>query len=61
MLVGGGVETVGGPNGFIHVGGGVEWRFTPNLGIFGEVTYAWVDNLDNNENLTAKVGLRVAY
>jgi hypothetical protein len=60
-LLGGGVETVDGTSGFLHVGGGLEWRFTPNLGIFAEVTYAWVENLDKNENLTAKVGMRVAY
>jgi opacity protein-like surface antigen len=62
LLVGGGIEAVNGNNSFFHVGAGLEYRLTSNLGLFGEFTYAWVDNSpDDNENLTAKVGVRVAY
>lgn len=60
-LVGGGLEAADGTNGFLHVGGGLEWRLTSNLGLFGEVTYAWVNSMDDNNNLTAKVGVRVVY
>lgn len=60
-LVGGGLEAADGTNGYFHAGGGLEWRITNNVGIFGEVTYAWVDSMAENNNLTAKLGVRVAY
>ncbi len=60
-IIGGGVEAVDGTDGFFHLGGGLEYRFTQNFAIFGECTYAWVDNADNNNNLTVKAGVRVSY
>ena len=61
LIAGGGIEAVDGNNWFWHVGGGLEYRFTQNFAIFSECTYSWVDNPDNNNNLTVKAGVRVSY
>ncbi len=31
-----------------HAGGGIEYRFTPNIGIFTDARYEWVDGSRNN-------------
>jgi hypothetical protein len=61
-LVGGGVEVVNGSHSLIHLGGGLEYRITPTIGIFTEATYGWVFFPDErDENLTIKLGVRYAY
>jgi hypothetical protein len=50
-----------------HVGGGVEYRFTPHIGIFGEADYNWVSGGNHNFNSGVKdfvqvnFGLRYAF
>jgi len=60
-IIGGGIEAVDHTDGFFHVGGGLEYRITTHVAIFGECTYAWVDSEENNRNLTAKAGVRISY
>jgi hypothetical protein len=43
-----------------HVGGGLEYRFTPHIGIFGEVGYVF-PNLSNNNFVQTNFGLRFAF
>jgi hypothetical protein len=43
-----------------HVGGGLEYRFTPHIGIFGEVGYVF-PNLSNNNFIQSNFGLRYAF
>ena len=43
-----------------HVGGGLEYRFTPNIGIFGEVGYVF-PNLSDNNFVQVNFGLRYAF
>jgi hypothetical protein len=43
-----------------HVGGGLEYRFTPNIGIFGEIGYDF-PNLANNNFIQTNFGLRYAF
>jgi hypothetical protein len=43
-----------------HVGGGLEYRFTPNIGIFGELGYDF-PNLANNNFIQTNFGLRYAF
>lgn len=63
-VVGGGLDiqsyTAG--QGFGHVGGGVEYRFTENIGIFSDARYIYsgVAGLANN-NLMWRYGLRFAF
>jgi hypothetical protein len=37
-----------------HVGGGLEYRFTPHIAIFGEATYNWVGGGQHNFNSSVK-------
>ena len=41
-------------------GGGLEYRFSPHIGLFGETTYNVVDGSSNNF-LQANSGLRFAF
>ena len=43
-----------------HFGGGLEYRFTPHIGIFGEVGYDLVNGASNNF-LQTNFGLRYAF
>jgi hypothetical protein len=43
-----------------HVGGGLEYRFTPHIGIFGELGYVF-PNLSNNNFIQSNFGLRYAF
>jgi hypothetical protein len=43
-----------------HVGGGLEYRFTPNIAIFGELGYDF-PNLANNNFIQTNFGLRYAF
>src|SRR5271166_4696212 len=43
-----------------HIGGGLEYRFTPNIGLFGEVGYDFPNGASNNFVQT-NFGLRYAF
>jgi hypothetical protein len=43
-----------------HAGGGLEYRFTPHIGIFGEIGYVF-PNLSNNNFIQTNFGLRYAF
>ena len=43
-----------------HVGGGLEYRFTPHIGIFGEIGYVF-PNLSSNNFIQTNFGLRYAF
>jgi len=43
-----------------HVGGGLEYRFTPNIGLFGEVGYDFPNGASNNF-VQVNFGLRYAF
>jgi hypothetical protein len=43
-----------------HVGGGLEYRFTPHIGIFGEIGYDF-PNLASNNFIAVNFGLRYAF
>ena len=43
-----------------HVGGGLEYRFTPHIGLFGEVGYDF-PNLSHNNFVQCNFGLRWAF
>lgn len=58
ILAGGGVQTDGVTVGSWHAGGGLEWRATPSIGIFGEGRYTWAENSDS---ASARVGLRFIF
>jgi hypothetical protein len=53
--------------GLANVGGGLEYRFTPHIGIFGEAGYNWVGGGNHNFNSSVKdfvqtnFGLRFAF
>jgi hypothetical protein len=53
--------------GLANVGGGLEYRFTPHIGIFGEAGYNWVGGGNHNFNSSVKdfvqtnFGLRYAF
>jgi hypothetical protein len=50
-----------------NVGGGLEYRFTPHIGLFGEAGYNWVGGGNHNFNSSVKnfvqvnFGLRYAF
>lgn len=43
-----------------HVGGGLEYRFNPSVGIFGDARYVWIGD-DANDVGLYRVGLRFAF
>ncbi len=43
-----------------HVGGGVEWRFTPSFSAISDFTWHWVEGHDNNFGMF-KAGLNFAF
>jgi hypothetical protein len=53
--------------GVANVGGGLEYRFTPHIGLFGEAGYNWVGGGNHNFNSSVKdfvqtnFGLRYAF
>jgi hypothetical protein len=47
-------SNVNNDRGLGHLGGGFEYRFTPNIGIFGEATYNWVGGGQHNFNSSVK-------
>ena len=47
-----------------HVGGGLEYRFTPHIGLFGEATYNWIgggSHTSGNDFIQTNFGLRYAF
>lgn len=58
-FAGGGVEANGDTVGTWLVGGGLEWRATHHLGIFGEGRYTW--GADDHESAQARIGVRWAF
>jgi hypothetical protein len=46
---------------FGQIGGGLEYRFTPNIGIFTEASYNIVNGADNNFVQFNFIGLRYAF
>jgi hypothetical protein len=47
-----------------HVGGGLEYRFTPHIGLFGEATYNWIgggSHSGGNDFIQTNFGLRYAF
>jgi hypothetical protein len=60
-------SNVNNDRGLGHLGGGLEYRFTPHIGIFGEATYNWVGGGQHNFNSSVKdfiqtnFGLRFAF
>ena len=59
-LAGGGFQTDGVNAGTWHVGGGLEWRATPHLGIFTEGRYTWAgDHIE--DTVQVSVGMRFVF
>lgn len=44
-----------------HVGGGLEYRLSPNVGIFADGRWVYSPQLENNGGVLARTGLRVAF
>ena len=47
-------SNVNNDRGLGHVGGGLEYRFSPHIGIFGEAGYDWVGGGQHNFNSSVK-------
>lgn len=58
LFAGGGVSTDGTTVGTWNAGGGIEWRATHHIGIFGEGRYTWGEDRDAAQ---ARVGIRFAF
>ena len=56
---GGGYEVDGKGFGTAHAGGGIEYRATRNIGIFGEGRYTWGE--DDRNSAQARVGVRFVF
>jgi len=61
LFAGGGGEADGEVNWTAHAGGGLEWRASHNIGIFGEGRYTWVEGDANNDNVQARFGVRFVF
>ena len=62
-FVGGGAGEVVSDNGTVglgRAGGGVEWRITPGLGLFGEAAYTWTES-DGDDFPLALFGIRLNF
>jgi hypothetical protein len=59
VKVGGGLQVDGGPEGYISTGGGLEFRVTPRLGIFGEGSYNFSEG--ENDFAQARLGMRFVF
>jgi len=66
-FAGGGLQTDGATVGAWMVGGGLEWRANPRLGIFAEGRYTWTGGSEHEgggregDNAQARLGLRIAF
>jgi hypothetical protein len=59
-LVGGGFQTDGVNAGTWHTGGGLEWRVTHHLGLYGEGRYIWAGSHEE-DNVRVSVGMRFVF
>jgi len=60
ILGGGGFQTDGVNAGTWHVGGGLEWRATRHIGIYGEGRYTWAgDHVE--DNVRVELGVRFVF
>ena len=59
VFVAGGVQADGETVGTIGTGGGLEYRVSEKLGIFGEGRYTWAENDGNNTQY--RLGVRVVF
>jgi len=57
-LVGAGGRFDGEQNATYHTGAGLEYRFSPHIGIFGDARYVWTDA---NDLVVIRTGLRFAF
>jgi hypothetical protein len=60
ILAGGGFQTDGINAGTWHVGGGLEWRATHHIGIFGEGRYTWAGTHEE-DNTRVSLGVRFIF
>lgn len=60
VLTGGGYQTDGINAGTWHVGGGLEWRATHHLGIYGEGRYTWAGSHEE-DNVRVSLGVRFIF
>ena len=60
ILGGGGFQTDGINAGTWHVGGGLEWRATHHLGVYGEGRYTWA-GAHEEDNVRVSVGVRFIF
>ncbi len=44
-----------------HAGVGVEYRLNPVVGVFSDVRYIWVDNVNLTDRLMIRAGLRLVF
>ena len=44
---------------YVHAGGGVEFRFTPHIGIFVDARYVWADHVKDYG--LGRAGVRFAF
>ena len=56
---GGGVEVDGATVGTFHAGGGLEWRATHTIGVFGEGRYMWAGG--PNDAAQVRLGVRFVF
>ena len=59
LFGGGGYEVNGDGFGTLHAGGGLEWRATEMIGLFGEGRYTWGE--DDRNSSQARVGVRFVF
>jgi len=61
LFAGGGAEADGEVNWTAHAGGGLEWRASRSIGVFGEGRYTWVEGDANNDSAQARLGVRFVF
>ncbi|MEQ1861314.1 MAG: outer membrane beta-barrel protein [Chthoniobacteraceae bacterium] len=59
ILAGGGIAANGKTEGTWHAGGGLEWRVTHTIGLFGEGRYIW--SQDEHSGTQVRAGLRFVF
>ncbi len=55
----GGIQSRDGTDAFVALGGGVEWRVNPRLGIFAEATYGFAQ--DESDFVNIRAGVRFVF
>jgi hypothetical protein len=58
ILAGGGLTTNGTTYGSWHAGGGLEWRVTHTIGLFGEGRYIWAEESNSAQ---VRAGVRFVF